>query len=238
MKAGIIAEGRGDAAVITNLLKGKLNIQKSDIDYRSPELDSDETDLSQMKPEQFSTWSIVRQKCMDTEFLRNFFEKIDDERFLVVHLDAAERLEVNYEVSEPLKSKLPDYVVQVCQNIAAKISEWMQGQYANRVAYAIAVEETDAWVLTIFSKKETDTGYLENPKERLQRELNKPNFMSKRDRGKLFSKLVFDHYSQLSDPFRKPKELEKLIARNASLRLFCEDLNKFKFNDSDNQTLR
>jgi len=39
MRAGIIAEDLGDAAVVTNLLKGKLDIQRSDIQYLVPELE-------------------------------------------------------------------------------------------------------------------------------------------------------------------------------------------------------
>lgn len=143
MKAGIIAEGKSDAAVLTNLLKGKLDIQRSDIQYLLPELEYDETDLSNMRPEQFSTWSVVRQKCMDNLFLNRFFETLDDERFLTVHLDAAERMEINYEVIEPPKHNLPGYVEAVRQNIVAKVLEWMQGQYGDRVVLAVAVEETD-----------------------------------------------------------------------------------------------
>ena len=233
MKAGIIAEGKSDAAVLTNLLKGKLDIQRSDIQYLLPELEYDETDLSNMRPEQFSTWSVVRQKCMDNLFLNRFFETLDDERFLTVHLDAAERMEINYEVIEPPKHNLPGYVEAVRQNIVAKVLEWMQGQYGDRVVLAVAVEETDAWLMTRFSQNEVDTGYLANPKERLFRELNRPNFMTERERRNLFSLPIFKRYLNLSSPFRKPKELEGLITRNASLRLFCEDLDKFKPINSD-----
>lgn len=44
MYIGIIAEGKGDLAVITNILKGKLSVDKSDVEYLQPELDFDETE--------------------------------------------------------------------------------------------------------------------------------------------------------------------------------------------------
>ncbi len=228
MKAGIIAEGAGDAAVVTNILKGKLGLQRSDIIYLTPDLDFDETDLSLMRPEQFSTWSVVRQKCCDDLFLTRFFEGIDDNRILVVHIDAAERFEKNYEVLEPKRSEADDYPVEVRRNIEAKIREWTRGSYSNKIVCAIAVEETDAWLLTIYLPLQTETALLANPKERLNKELNKPNLLTDKERKKLFSQSIFNRYLQLSEPFRKLKELNKLSEKNASLLMFCEDLEKYK----------
>ncbi len=80
MYIGIIAEGKGDLAVITNILKGKLSVDKSDVEYLQPELDFDETDLYQMREEQFSNWAIVRETCMRRRKLSDFFS-IDEERY-------------------------------------------------------------------------------------------------------------------------------------------------------------
>lgn len=56
MRTAIIAEGRGDLAVITNILKGELGIDRCDIKYILPEFEYDQTDLSQMPETQFSNW--------------------------------------------------------------------------------------------------------------------------------------------------------------------------------------
>ena len=48
MKAIIVAEGRGDLAVLSNILKGSLNIDLNDIKFHTPEYEFDQTDLFNM----------------------------------------------------------------------------------------------------------------------------------------------------------------------------------------------
>ena len=45
MRVGIIAEGRADLAVILNILKGRLGVDRSQVQPLRPEYDQDETDL-------------------------------------------------------------------------------------------------------------------------------------------------------------------------------------------------
>lgn len=164
MRVGIIAEGRSDAAVITNILKGKLGIDRSDIQYLAPELEFDQTDLEQqMRLEQFSNWEIVKQKCCEQTVFSGFLDSVDDNRFIVIHLDTAERLLKGYDVTEPKKEKHDQYSNRLRENVVSKINEWLNNNYSERLAYAIAIEETDAWVLTIFSK-DKDTSVHHNPK--------------------------------------------------------------------------
>jgi hypothetical protein len=226
MKVGIIAEGRGDLAVITNILKGVLNIDQSDIQYILPEYDLDETDLAKMPPEQFSSWSVVRQKCIERTNITRFFNNpIDDNRFLIIHLDTAERFQKNYDVTEPAISQKEGYVEEVRSNVIRKMNEWMGDQSSNQIDFAVAVEETDAWVLTIFENSTKETAYLPNAKERLKRIINKPNFMRNKDRKSFFQMSVFEQYRKLSADFRKTEKLtQNYCLRNKSLSLFCDDL--------------
>lgn len=228
MKAGIIAEGRGDLAVITNILHGALNIDRSDIQYIVPEYFCDETDLAVMRMKQHSTWSVVRQHCIEKNAISVFFNtSINDERFLVIHLDTAERFEINYEVVAPPKSKDPDYVSQVRQNVVNKIKEWLDNDI-ERTTFAVAVEETDAWVLTIYEDKKTDTGHYPNPKETLEHLINRPNFFkSSKERKLFFQKKEFERREELTQPFRKLKNLTIYRKKNQSLDLFCSSLENF-----------
>ena len=105
MIIGIFAEGRGDLAVITNILKGSLNIDRSDIRYELPEFEKDQTDLSLMSEEQFSSWTVVKTVCQERKKIDKFFENpIEQKSFIVLHLDTAERHLDGYNVLEPLKN--------------------------------------------------------------------------------------------------------------------------------------
>lgn len=223
MKAGIIAEGRGDLAVITNILRGVLNIDRSDVQYLVPELVYDETDLAVMRPAQFSTWSLVRQHCLERTTIDHFFNiPIADNRFLVIHLDTAERSETNYDVPLPIKNDAADYVMLVRENVANKMREWLDN-HDERTTFAVAVEETDAWVLTIYEEK-PETGHYPRPKERLQRTLNQ--HFKEKERKLFFQLKVYDQYLKLTDAFRKPKNLTVCRQKNKSLDLFCASLEQ------------
>lgn len=49
MTVGIIAEGRGDHAVLTNILKGEIHLDGSEIQYMLPDFYFDQTDLHTME---------------------------------------------------------------------------------------------------------------------------------------------------------------------------------------------
>lgn len=228
MRAGIIAEGKSDLAVITNILKGALGIDRSDISYLVPELDYDETDLARMRVEQFSTWTIVKKRCEEGAVVQRFFEGIDDQRFLVIHLDTAERLDIGFKVVEPKKEDVPEYVSQVREAVVVKLKEWLSENFNERTAFAIAVEEAEAWVMPIFDTNVSETGFYPTPKERLLRVLNRSNDLSDKDRKRLFQMDEFDKFLELSSPLRKGKNLRACAEQNASLRLFCSDLEVFQ----------
>lgn len=233
MRVGIIAEGHSDRAVITNILKGLLDINKADIKYiRPPDPDSypddiDETDLAQMQADEFSNWTIVRQECIERTKIANFFDSIENNRFIIIHLDTDTRFEQGYEVSEPKKANTPIYFTVLRENVKSKVNEWLENQYIENIVYAIAIEETDAWILTIYTDDE-ETGIFPNAKERLNKEINKPNVFSEKERKKLFQLDTFQRYHSLSYDFRKPKKLAQLANQNLSLKLFCEELKEME----------
>lgn len=230
MRAGIIVEGKSDAAVITNILKGILNISKSDIQYLVPEFDYDETSLYEMREQQFSNWTIVKQNCLNKEKLSDFIDTFEDERFVVIHIDTDVRNEVGFDVNEPSELKNSDDIIKLRQNIKNKITEWLDNFHTEKIAFAIAIQEIDAWILTSFDKGKKDTGLYLNAKERLKKALNQPNLLSDKSRKKIFS-LNHDKYKQydlLSNDFRNGKKLSKILDKNVGLRLFCEELSKFE----------
>ena len=155
MRIGIIAEGRGDLAVLSNILRGWLGIDSEYIRFLRPENRLDETDLHEMSQGQFSNWGLVKQECLDGTLLEDFLNSpIDEERRVVIHLDTAEAELPGYDVRRPSDSE-PNYATELHKRVAAKLDEWLAGRGAGRIRHALAVEETEAWTLTLYVEKET-----------------------------------------------------------------------------------
>lgn len=231
MKVGIVAEGRGDIAVIINILKGKLGINKSDIKPLRPEYQYDQTDLAQMPDNFFSNWTLVKEKCINNEDLEIFLS-LNDNAFLVIQIDTAERGEKGYEVFDPNKKDLSheDYCISLRYNVIDKIKSWMNNQLDEQIAYAICIEETEAWILTLYDQHNTSNSA--NPKEKLNNIL--PQRIANKDRHILSEKDEFKKMSKLSEKFSKKKELNQAIQKNKSLYLFCASLEKFHSKHSNN----
>lgn len=225
MIVGIYAEGRGDLAVITNILKGALGIDRSDMSYRVPEFELDQTDLSTMPVEQHSSWTVVKKVCEEKTLIDTFFDSpIEQVSFVVIQIDTAERHLEDYGVTEPVKTRdidLKEYCSQLRSKVVDKINSWHDDLDGDKVTYAIAIEEIDAWVLTIYDKGNKDTSIYSNPKKALNDQLN--IILSKKEKGVLSAK-AFDKYDWLSSPFKKKKILKACMDKNESLKLFCKSL--------------
>lgn len=229
MRAGIIAEGKSDLAVITNILKGALGVDRSDIEYLVPELDYDETDLARMRPEQFSNWTIVKAKCTEGLLVQRWFKGIDDNRFIVIHIDTAERLETGFGVTQPKKEDTAYYTSLVREAVILKLKEWLGENFHEKTAFAVAVEETEAWLIPIYEDKASEeTGFYPDPKKRFKETVHRTKIFSDKERMKIFQMDKLNEFKEWSKPLRKMKDLEKYCERNASLKQFCEELKKFK----------
>ncbi len=222
MRVGIIAEGRGDLAVITNILKGAIGLDGASIQYIRPEFYLDETDMATMNERQFSSWTLVKNDCCELNQIVDFLEApIDEQRLLIIQIDTAEADNDGYEANRPLEKDHKRYSSLLRENVVAKINEWTNGYSTENICFAVAVEEIDAWVLTIYMG-EGDTCQHRTPKEKLRKEL--PKKLSPKETKKLSNMKAFDYYWELTRNFRKKKELEKCTKKNHSLYLFCESL--------------
>lgn len=219
MKAIIIAEGRGDLAVLSNILKGALDIDLSDIKFQTPEYEYDQTDLFQMNATEFGGWNMVKKSCGTNEEIEIFLE-FHDRSIFIVQIDSAERTEVGYEVLEPIKSESIDYCEIVKKNIALKINEWLNDKFTDKIAYAICVEEIESWLMTLLMLENTSKH--NNPKNKYFFELNRK--LTGKARNILSEKDVFKQYLKLSHEFSKKKYLEKYIKKNKSFEIFYDRL--------------
>lgn len=224
LRIGIVAEGKSDAAVITNILKGILKVNKSQFKYILPQVYKDETELNDTaaKKDNFSNWTLVKQACIDENEINEFLNsQLDEERILIIQIDTAERNLNGYEVLKPEKSKTKKYSAELRTNVIQKINEWLDEPYEN-IFYAIAIEEIDAWLLTLIHTKKNDTGEYLNVKSKFNKEINKNT--NRKFKNLLKLKDAFIKYGGLSEPFSKPKELNKARNKNHSLNLFCASL--------------
>ena len=150
MRIAIFSEGRDDQAVIVNVLKGALGIESSDIIPLRPELTTDATDQSTQNTT-LGGWSRVKKDCEEKERLEEFLDFNIDGK-IVIHLDTAEAHE--YGVTKPTKpndlAQLKVYSQQLRLLIIDQIKNWTKGEFEESLWHAIAIEETEAWLLPLF----------------------------------------------------------------------------------------
>ncbi len=231
MKFGIIAEGKSDQAVLTNILKGQLGIDTTDIDYLQPENYLDETDLNspkyKMTKDKYSNWELVKNECISKEKILPFFDNpIDEQRFLIIQIDTAETHLINYDIKKPDKKNNANYSSDLIKLVSDRIDQWI-GITTYNIIYAICIEETDAWVLTIYTDNNNDTSSFNDPKYQLN-DVFLPKKFKTLKLKEINEKDASNRCDELTKDFRKKKELKKLALKNYSLKHFCSLLDNLK----------
>tara|TARA_R110001583_G_scaffold10417_8_gene47918 strand:- start:14857 stop:15507 length:651 start_codon:yes stop_codon:yes gene_type:complete len=210
MRVGVICEGHTDRAVIVNVLKGIKSLDSSDIIAIRPIADYDETDLANIPKDQFSTWSVVKKECEEREKIRNFLN-IEGQENVVIHFDSCES--DDFGVAKPTKDG--NYATNLRSAIVTKMDEWLEGEFIDEIIHAVAVEEIESWVLTIY--EQGDSSGSADPKAKLKRLLKKKDISYNHD---------YNGFLEISKDFKKAKNFKKKKYRdyNASLNEFCAEL--------------
>lgn len=226
MRVGIIAEGRGDLAVIANIVKGCLGLERERITFLRPEYSMDQTDLHGQSEEQFSNWGHVRDECRSRTRIDDFLDSpLAEDRFVVIHIDTDVVEEPGFDVERPPREPHDEYVQTLRDRVARKLDEWLGPDIVRaRFSYAIAVEQTDAWVLALHSAGGRPTSVERNPKKTLNDVLNRR--LRPKELKKLFQLKTARRYDQLSKDLRKRKKLVACARRNISLGHFVAELQR------------
>lgn len=213
MRIGVISEGHSDRAVITNIILGVSGLDSGDIIGLLPKYKLDETDLAALHDKRFSNWTHVKRECEEKEMISAFLS-IEGQDFVVIHIDSAEA--EDYHIDRPRRDK--DYCLILRKLIIDEIQKWLGGEHIDKIMYAVAIEETEAWLLSLLTPI-ADTSATVRPKEKFKYE------MKKRDRK---SHTNEDSYAELSKPFHKGKRsiIEKLITTNCSLEEFYKEVQE------------
>jgi hypothetical protein len=212
MRIGVISEGHADRAVITNIIVGITGLDLNDIEAIRPTYNLDETDKA-LTPRNFSSWSVIKKECEDRILIDGFLA-IEGQDFVVIHIDTAEAQE--YGITRPDK-KSENYCSELREMVINKINSWLDVDISSQLLYAVAIEEIDAWVLTIFEKKHSCTSA--NPKEKLQYILR---------RKEINSTSNYENYAKLSKPFLKTTQINhgRYLNFNCSFNAFYLEVEK------------
>lgn len=219
MRVGVIAEGVADVNVIKAILKKIAGIDGSEVRMLRPQEQLDETDLNELN---FSSWQLVFESCKDMEKLSAFFEEIEGEALLIVHVDTAERGLLGYDITEPQRTGRTDFAVyseQLRKKVIEKLKALLPEQYHQNIAYAIAIEETDAWLIPLFENNAKDTASHAKAKETLSKLIGKDKKLQKEFTDTSKKSL---NYKTLGKLFAK--KFAECRARNKSLDLFCVEV--------------
>lgn len=229
IKIGIISEGAEDQGVIANILNAVakevgLDMAEFEVKPIRPERGKSETHLNNPNNISIGTFQGVQNACISKEDFENFFID-EDSKFIVVHIDTAEIDRQNFEFARPTKENNPNYATELRAMAIVQIERWLAGEFTEQVLYAIAIEEIEAWCLTIFEKK--DSIYTNNLKNKLAQYLQTNNLTYKklkldptRDKA-----VYFATFTRKYD-FHKMKKLREYAQYNQSLSDFIKSVIK------------
>lgn len=226
MKIGIVAEGPDDREVIKQIVKCIKGIDTSDMINVLPKDAHDETDNA---IDNFSNWELVLKEAEEHVLIDQFFEKWgDQDSAIVIHIDTAEKGHVNYNIPEPQRQGNTDftaYSVDLRSRVKAKIEALLPASYHPRVAYAIAIEETEAWIIPLFENRNGDTSSRTDPKAHLERLISK----DKKTKAKYFdTNKKRLNALKLGKLLSKTKQLNSCRQKNKSLDIFCLEVASIK----------
>ena len=169
MDVRIIAEGPADRDVIRAVVRKLTGVESENVITILPSDTVDETDRFSGN---FSNWQLVLENIADESFWDKAMATVTEDKYIfAIHIDTAERGEVGYDVNQPLRTGATDwkqYAAELRDAVVQKMMAIIPTQYHEHIAYAIAIEETDAWILPLFENVKQDTASHAQPKERLR----------------------------------------------------------------------
>lgn len=219
MEVRIIAEGPADKDVIKAIVRKVTGVESENIVAILPSDSMDETDRFFGN---FSNWQIVLEKIADLDFWNGAMATVDGDCIIAIHIDTAERGEVGYDINEPIRTgrvTWDHYASELRENVKRKLELLIPDIYRDRIAYAIAIEETEAWIIPMFENARYDTAKHAQPKERLERIIGSDRKWQRQyvntEKNELDYKKLGKELSRSLSLWRK---------RNHSLNMFCVEL--------------
>lgn len=211
LRLGIIAEGNTDQQVLENILLGYFEDREEEpvIRYIQP------------SPDVFGGWHMVFEYFKQGTYKKDL--SVND--YLVVQLDTDVSESQGYEVSkrDGDRELTPDELVaRVVKRLREHIEEGILQEHGDKFIFAISVDEIECWLLPLLhqdKKAAKITGCLEAANHALRLKKEKPLSNAEKEKNPRA-------YQELSRGYAKKKELRKRHAKNPSLKLFIESLDR------------
>ena len=207
MDFGIIGEGNTDQTIIDSILQGFCNDKNLNPTWLQP------------TPDTLGNWDKVFRYVQSDDF-RQAFAQLD---FVVVHLDSdvfgSNNIDEKHRIN--LSQTNPEETVGLIRELLIQdIGLQIYEAISNRIIFAIAVDQTECWLLPIFfpnqkAKAKKTSGCIST----LNEVMNDVHgfYIDTKDIG---------HYRTMSKPFLKKKDLTKFGEINPSLSIFLTELEE------------
>jgi len=232
MKFGILAEGKSDCAVLTNILHGLALIERnSDVRFLRPVFSLDATDIPDEAniADGFSNWTLVKKDCIAFSKIDNYLNHenfLGQERKIIIQIDTAECEETGYDVPRPNK-KETTYCEDLRTKVINKIKSWVnKPAIEDQLFYAVCIEEMEAWVHALYENKNTVN--FPDPKKAFEKYRSKKSQRDKKfqkQEKKLVNKSTFEKFTFYSKGFQKKKNITSSLKNNKSLEEFVNSLS-------------
>lgn len=213
---GIISEGIEDQGVLINILRA-FGFERSEIRFIRPDLAKDASDRHHNQ----ATWGSfqgVKNACTNREDFERAFSILACAN-MVIHLDTAEIDQQGGLSTRPQKEGNPTYSTELRNVVITLVNTWLEGNYSDKLLYAISIEEIEAWCLTGFETR--DTAAFVDAKGKFLRLLARQN-LSYRDLRKNPATQKREYYEAITKEkdFHKLKKLKQYAEFNQSLKEF------------------
>lgn len=205
---GIVSEGITDYVVIENILCGIYEDDDDDPVVRLMQPQLDETDKH--KQGTHGGWAAVLQYCESDRF-KGAFQQND---FMIIQIDTDRSFDVPFNVNH--EGSVEELWENVKTRLIQAIGNKFYEQQKDKIIFAIAIHETECWLVPLYSKDKRVNTSIKNCFENLGRAT-----------GTNIQK-VYSDYNRLSDKFIRLKHIDAQIGLNYSFDAFIAQLKKVK----------
>jgi Domain of unknown function (DUF4276) len=209
---GLITEGVTDQAVLKNILIGYFNDPDLTVRELQPTLDA--TDASQMST--FGGWYNVFLYCQ-SDYLKGAFEQND---FLIIQIDTDCSHEQHFDVPIQRDEPITTFIQRVQNRFKSVISTQFGADfyelYAQRIIFAVAVDEIECWLLPLYYTDKTQSA-VNNCLFKLNQKLSEKDKINPQNKDKRI-------YQRVSRDFMKAKVFQQTYSKNPSFKFFVEEL--------------
>lgn len=217
---GLICEGITDHVVIKHIMAGYLGNADIVFTELQPKVDPNNDQIAT----NFGNWDKVFKYCQSTDFQEGLAS--NPSLYIVIHLDAdvfrsqevPKKYRFDFNRKDGTSLTTGETVSKIKGLLIREMGAAIYEKYAERILFAIAVAETECWLLPFYesgNKRSKEVNCLATLNQIVASKF-KFTIAKKEPR----------YYLKISRPLRKQKKFLKFYALNPSLKLFCDQIDR------------